>query len=188
MWRKDNELIYDGAEINNKKRVNLILAIDKSEIILGHYDTYETIGSEEFIIFLKEVIEKLGEDNINNYIFILDNATYHLSRDVKVFAESKKLKFLFNCPYKSEFNAIEMVFNLIKTNLYKEIFIKQNQLTKRIEFYLNDPDTNKKIMKIYEKTLEKYLEFYTKNIDKLKEAIMERKQKGRKKKINKSNI
>ena len=36
-------------------------------------------------------------------------------------------------------------------------------------------------MKIYKKTLEKYLDFYTKNIDKLKEAIMEEKQKRRKK-------
>ena len=32
MWRKDNELIYDGAENNNKKRVNLILVIDKMDI------------------------------------------------------------------------------------------------------------------------------------------------------------
>ena len=70
-----------------------------------------------------------------------------------------------------------MVFNVIKTNLYKEIFTKQNQLTKRIEFYLNDPYTNQKIKKIYQNTLEKYIDFYTKNLYKLKEAIMEVKQK-----------
>ena len=97
--------------------VNLILAVVKKEIILGYYFTNETIKSEEFIVFLKEVIEKLEEENINNYIFILDNATYYLSQDFKAYSKSKKIKLLINCSYKSEFKAIELVFNLIKANL-----------------------------------------------------------------------
>ena len=54
----------------------------------------------------------------------MDNAKYHISNEVKSFAKLKKLKILFNCPYQSEFNAIEMAFNLIKVNMYKNIINK----------------------------------------------------------------
>jgi transposase len=181
MWVKDKDSIYGGAKKDIKKRINLILGINKSEIILGHYYNNETIGSNEFLIFIKEIIQIIGKEGINTSIFILDNASYHLSKEIKEFAKLNKLKFLFNCPYRSEFNAIEIVFNLIKSNVHKEIYKKQKEFKERIDFFINDPDVNNSIKKVYKKTIENYIDFYETNAGKIKEITFEKKKRKKKK-------
>lgn len=167
-WRKNSEQIYGGPEADIKRRINLILAIEQSEIILGHYYNNEIITPNEFKSFMKELIDRIGDKKMQNSIFILDNASYHLSRDMKKFYKEKKLKILFNCPYKSKFNSIELVFNLIKNKLNKEIFKTQKDYMERIDCLINDETINNNIKKVFKKTFEKYLEFYINNIENLK--------------------
>ena len=131
-WRKENDEIYGGPKTNNKSKINLILAINKKEILLGHLYKNETIGSNEFLDFIINLIDLIGEDKINNTIFILDNSSYHLSKQIKEYIKKNKIKFLFNVPYKSNFNAIEMCFHFFKNKIYKEIFNNINSLEKRI--------------------------------------------------------
>lgn len=187
-WRKNGEEITGGAKNNNKGKINLILAINKNEIILGHYYKNETISSNEFLIFIKDLIETIGVEKVNKTIFFLDNASYHLSNEIKKYVKNNKLKFFFNVPYKSNFNTIELCFHLMKNQLYKEIHNKINDLAERIRILIDDKDINKNIRKIYLKTLETYREFYMTNFDKLKSNdIFEKnflnKKRKRKKKI-----
>ena len=82
----------------------------------------KSLRHDSFIDFLKELLDKIGDKDIKNYIFVMDNAKCHLHnlhKDVKKFVTERKLKVLTNCPYLSKFNAIEFVFRAIKTNLYK---------------------------------------------------------------------
>jgi len=74
--------IYGDAQKDIKKRINLI-AINKSEILLGHYYKNETIVTEEFIIYLKELIKIIGTKNIKSHVIILDNASYHFRVKLK---------------------------------------------------------------------------------------------------------
>lgn len=166
-WRKENDEIYGETKTNNKSKINLILAINKKEILLGHLYKNETIGSNEFLDFIINLIDLIGDDKINNTIFILDNASYHLSKQIKEYIKKNKIKFLFNVPYKSNFNAIEMCFHFFKNKIYKEIFNNINSLEKRINNLINDDEINNNMEKIYLKTLEIYKAFYINNIDKV---------------------
>ena len=186
LWRKNEDNIYGGPTKDNKKRINVIMAIDKNEIILAHYYNGESIGTNEFITFMEEIIENIGKNKIKNFMFILDNASYHLSKDVKEFSKKNQIKILFNIPYKSEFNAIEIAFHLIKNNLYKEIPTNQKELIKRILYYIDDKSINDYIPKVYIKTLETYVKFYEENLHKINFSSLTKKKKKRNKKKKKS--
>ena len=75
------------------------------------------------------------------------------------------MKFLFNVPYKSEFNGIELVFNLIKSHLYNEIHKNLKELTDKIVLYIDDKDINNNIIKVYKKTFEEYVKFFEANLN-----------------------
>lgn len=92
---------------------------NQNEVLLIHYFKNESISS------------------INETIFICDNAKYYLSKDVKKFLKDEKLKFLFNVPYRSNFNCIELSFNLIKNKLYKERYKNKKLLEDRLCFLLD---------------------------------------------------
>ena len=182
MWRKNGEEIYGGPKDNGNQKINLIMAIDKSEIIYGQYYINSTISSNEFEDFLKELIEKMDKKKIKNSVFILDNAKYHLTKNIKHFVNDNELKFLFGVPYKSTFNAIELAFNLIKNNIYDSQFKNMKELKNKIEEIINDDIINEDIKKIYKITLEEYLKYLTENEDKydfntFKAKLTQRKRK-----------
>jgi transposase len=179
LWRKHEDIIYGGPTNNNLKRINAIMAMDKNEIILSHYYIGESIGTNEFIIFLNDLIEKIGKDDIRNYLVILDNATYNTSKKVKLLIKKKGLKLLFNIPYKSEFNAIEIAFHLIKNNLYNEIISNQSKFIKRINYYINSELINKNISKAYLKTFESYIKFFEENLPKINQLSFMSKKRRR---------
>ena len=163
IWRKSENEILAGSKKDLKKKINLILAINSNEILLGNYYKNESISSKEFIEFIEDLIKNYNQQKINETIFICDNAKYHLSKEVKKYFKEKKLKFLFNVPYKSNFNCIELCFNLIKNILYKEIYKNIKDLENRICFLLDDKELNQHINKIYVKTLKVYRQFYIQN-------------------------
>ena len=132
MWRKSDELIYGGPKIYGKERINLILAIDRREIIYGEYYHNEKVTTEEFKEFLKELIKKIDKETIKKTVFILDNASYHCKNSLEKFLIENKLKFLFTVPYKSEFNPIELCFNLMKNYIYNEEIKNITTLKERI--------------------------------------------------------
>lgn len=159
VWRNSTKQIYGGCRGNGKEKINLILAINKKEIILGHRYKNETITSEEFLGFLEDLKDTLGEQLIKKSVFILDNASYHTGEEIKKFAIENKLKFLFTVPYKSEYIAIEYVFNLMKNHTYNTINKNIKELAKQIDGLIDDKKINDDIKKIYRLTLEKYLDF-----------------------------
>lgn len=189
MWRKNGEEITGGGQTNLKNRINLILAIDQKEILLGHYYKNNTISSTEFLEFMKDLKSTITQQKIGKTVFILDNATYHCSKEIRKFAKKEKLKILFNVPYKSNFNAIELCFHLIKNRLYKEINTNIDLLANKISFLINDDEINKNIKKLYLKTLINYKDFYENNKEKIKNLrennkFLQKKRKIKKKKIN----
>jgi transposase len=64
--------------------------------------------------------DKVQKNNIDNQKFMLDNASIHRS---KVVDENIKNNCIYNVPYYSKFNPIEMFFNTLKKYL-KSFYIK----------------------------------------------------------------
>ena len=159
LWRKPNDNVIGGAKQESKKRINLIMAIDNKEILYGELYTNETIGGDEFLEFLKELVKKLDNNKVDNYVFILDNASYHSVKGIKDFVFEKKLKFFFTIPYKSEYNPIELAFNLIKNHTNNTVNKSLAKLKNQIKSLINDEKINQDINKINKLTMEKYLDF-----------------------------
>ena len=161
MWRKKDEDIIGGSKTNSKNKINLIMAIDKKQIIYGQYYCNETITTDEFIGFLEELLNRLSEEEKQNSVFVLDNAKYHTSDKINKFVKEKKLKFLFSIPYKSQYNCIEYAFHLMKIEIYNTMIRTKNDLKNKIILVIEDEKMNTNMSKIYAFTLEKYLNFYS---------------------------
>lgn len=98
-WRKKNQDIYN--KINTKKKLNLIMGVSKKKII--HYElTNENTNSTTFLNFMKNLYDKLSEEERKKTIFILDNLPVHLTGELFDYYKQKSIKILFNTPYLSK--------------------------------------------------------------------------------------
>ena len=76
-----------------------------------------------FKLFFEKLIEFIGEEKKQNYLFIMDNFPAHVSLEMKKFYQDKKVNILINIPYLSPFNLIELSFKKLKNHVLKELFI-----------------------------------------------------------------
>lgn len=62
----------------------MILAVDDEKIVIHKVLTYENINSKKMIQFFEELLMKMGAKKFE-YLFVMDNATYHLDSELKNF-------------------------------------------------------------------------------------------------------
>ena len=92
-------------------------------------------------------------------VIILDNLKIHKTKDVISFCIEKKMNLIFNIPYQSPFNAIELCFRSIKKIIYSKLYNSIDELQKDIETITNDNKFNKTLLFNYKATLKEYLFF-----------------------------
>ena len=51
----------------------------------------------------------------------MDNLSVHRTKKLMEFYKDKKLNIIFKCIYRSNFNAIELAFRIIKFTLYNKL-------------------------------------------------------------------
>ena len=73
----------------------------------------KNINAEIFLNFTDNIIESVSLEEKNSFI-ILDNLSKDLTIGSFKFYNEKGLKVLFNIPYKSNWNMIELVFRFMK--------------------------------------------------------------------------
>jgi transposase len=91
------------SAVSNRKVIN-------TKIIKG------SVNSIMFIEFIKEVIDKIKDNNV----LFMDNARIHHSKLFTEYMKTVKNKILYNVPYCSELNPIEMVFSQVKSIVHKK--------------------------------------------------------------------
>lgn len=99
------------------KNQSLLMAITTNNI-LYHEIHNDSIDSDKFYTFIKNIIDKLKE---KNFIFIFDNVAFHKNKNVLRLITSNNHKYIFTPPYSPNNNPIENTFSLIKKNYYKII-------------------------------------------------------------------
>lgn len=67
--------------------------------------------------FIENVILKLKEKKIEKYVLILDNLSCHKTQEIFNLYNEKKINVLFNSPYLSNWNCIELAFRALKKNI-----------------------------------------------------------------------
>ena len=95
-------------------RYSVVSAISADKIINVNI-VKGSINSVTFIEFIKSVVNKIK----NNKILFMDNARIHHSKLFTSYAKTINNKILYNVPYCSELNPIEMVFSKVKSIVHK---------------------------------------------------------------------
>jgi len=163
-WRNPDEEIYQGPKTKTKERLNLILCVSNSKVITKKF-TKNPVDSKVFIEFLNDLIKELSEEEKQKTIIVMDNATFHISRDVVNFFKNNKLKGLTICPYRSSFNMIELTFRYVKNIIYKNVYSKLNDLQEDVIKILESKKLKMTLINLYKETLQKYKIFIDKNIN-----------------------
>ena len=131
-WRGNDDIIIDGPKSDNKKRFSSIMAINEDEILHSSIIS-KNIDSNDFIEFMKNLINNMDENKLNNSLFIFDNAKVHISKMRTNYLKDKNIKIITNVPYCSFFNSIELLFRAFKNIIYKECFSTIKELKKKYE-------------------------------------------------------
>ena len=64
IWRKDKEEVLGGPKNKGNDKINLIMEISHEEILYGQYYENQSISSEEFEDFLKELLSTISKKEI----------------------------------------------------------------------------------------------------------------------------
>ena len=129
-WLNKKDSFITGGENNLKNKINIIAAISLKEII--YYKIVDSsVDPKEFCAFLIELSKRLTDEQKRKCLIVLDNASYHKTKEIiKVYHENK-LKIITNIPYQSEFNGQEYFFGFFKNMYYKYIYTNKKSNWKR---------------------------------------------------------
>lgn len=159
-WRNQKEEIY--CKIDDKKRINLIMAVGVKKIYHFELNRNNT-NNMVFKNFMINLINNMDEYEKNNSIIILDNLSCHLTSDLFQLYNENSLKILFNVPYNSPWNMIEIVFRFIKNITYKKLYANIDHLENDILQIIKSGEIEKALPSLYKETLNKYLNFIKDN-------------------------
>ena len=151
-WRLKEEEYPYGPKNNPLKKINLICAVSYNDILCYHLNENNT-NNELFIKFLKELFEKIPEESKKDKLVIMDNAKFHLTKEVKEIFEKSQIKVITISPYNSDQNMIELVFRHIKNIIKKYNFKTISKMKNKIIEILGKEETKITLMKLYKSTL-----------------------------------
>ena len=138
------------------------MLISNNDII--HYKITDNITNEKtFLLFMKECKRKIDEKNEGHYLIIMDNLSCHKTYKLIKYYFDNKINIVFNTPYASYFNSIELSFKYIKTKLYSKLYKNIDEVSLEVEKILNEKEFKENILKNYKKILEEYKTFYLDN-------------------------
>ena len=140
-WSKKGERITKYIKANPKK-FSIMMAIDNKKIISSKIYNVN-INKEIFYEYLKnELLPKIK----NKYI-IMDNVSFHKSKEIKELILKSKNKIIYIPPYSPEYNPIEGVFHILKNKIrQKDEIINE----KNIKCIIGE--INNKYQKMYKKS------------------------------------
>ena len=107
----------------------------------------DNTDSIKYANFIANMLEKLDENERKNTVIFADNASFHFGQKVIDTYKKYKCKVLFNTPYLSEFNCIELIFRYIKNIYYKHLYNSIEQLEEHIRSIIDN--INEKLLVLY---------------------------------------
>ena len=116
-----------------------------------------------FLNYLWKNYKSLSEQEKEKYCFFLDNLSSHSTTGLFTLYKEKKMKIIFNCPYRRNFNMVELFFRHIKRETYTHLYSNIESVTKDINNIFDGENIKKSLKHFYRRTLEEYLNYINKN-------------------------
>ena len=159
-FRKHDEQIY--FNFKNFSKLNLIMAIDDINII--HFEiNKENTNQDIFLQFMKNLLREIKLKNIKKYAIIMDNLSSHKTEELLKFYSENKINVIFNSPYLSQWNAIELAFRAIKRKYYEKLFSDGDEFRNYVMSIINSEDLTKTLNLNFLETLKEYRKFIIEN-------------------------
>lgn len=108
--QKDEEILFDYYNIG---KLNLLMAINEKEVLYYKLNK-ETTNEERFLNFMENLLKKLDDKKDEKYVIIMDNLLSHKTERLIQFYNENKINILYNSPYLSKWNSIELAFRNLK--------------------------------------------------------------------------
>jgi transposase len=96
------------------------------------------------------------------FVIILDNLKVHKTKEVISFCKERKINLLFNVPYQSVFNSIELCFRALKKMIYSKIYETTEEIKLDIENIIKTEKFRNTLYYNYKETLKEFL-YYEQN-------------------------
>ena len=93
----------------------------------------DCLRKDTFVSFFKDLVSKLPS---HKNIIVMDNISFHHSKDVKNVADSLNKQIIYSPPYSPQFNPIEFLFSVIKKK-YKEFVRNDSSFLKAIQLSID---------------------------------------------------
>ena len=159
-WRKKDDEIY--FNLGTKARRNLLLTISSDKII--HYKiTEKNTDESNFLVYMNELYEILSKTSNKKYVIIMDNLASHRTAKMMEYYNNKRINIIFNVTYKSNFNAIELAFRVIKIKIYKNLYESIDSVIDDVKNIIYAKEFSISLKKNFIETLNVYLSFYENN-------------------------
>ncbi len=81
---------------------------------------------------MKELNKKLNNIKYGKYVLFLDKLLSHKTNDLIEYYSNNRINVIFNSPYISVFNSIELAFRSIKRKIYVSLFYSLESIESRI--------------------------------------------------------
>ena len=159
-WRKSNEQIY--LNYDTEKRKNLLLIINKEKVIYYKINRKNT-NEETFLEFFQEFLKESKKLALGKYLVVMDNLSCHKTPKLINYFVENKINIVFNCPYMSQFNCVELCFRYIKRQLYSNLFSSLDDVENYVKKLLDDKNNRKTLLKNYISTMKTYILYFDKN-------------------------
>ena len=159
-WRKSNEQIY--LNYDTEKRSNLLLIINKEKVIYYKINRKNT-NEETFLEFFQEFLKESKKLALGKYLVVMDNLSCHKTPKLINYFVENKINIVFNCPYMSQFNCVELCFRYIKRQLYSNLFSSLDDVENYVKKLLDDKNNRKTLLKNYISTMKTYILYFDKN-------------------------
>ena len=92
--------------------------------------------------------------------FILDNHSSHKTNELVEYNANNNINILFNSPYISFFNSIELSFRFIKKKIYSSVFSSSKSLGSKVIEILESLEFKNSLKNNYAITLNEYIKYY----------------------------
>lgn len=174
LWRHKNQEIY--FDIPKKERINLIMAIKENDVI--HYSfNKENTNDKIFNEFMISLYNKIIDMKIGPYVIVMDNLSAHKTKKMINTYTDKKINIIFNSPYLSSFNSIDLAFRHLKKKINSQIYNNMDMVINNVKNIIESENFKVSLKKNFKDTITQYILFSEKykylNIKKLKSKFNE---------------
>lgn len=123
----------------------------------------DNTNEEVFLNYVKNLKAKLESILYPKYVICMDNLNSHKTPSLMKFYKDNKINIIFNAPYMSVFNSVELSFRYIKRILYANLFNNINEVSSKVGDLLKEEKFYNTLLYNYGETIVQYINFIEKN-------------------------